>query len=113
MGEKWNQIKNNGASPLEMVLLNALAKFTLTVEQGASTQVFLAAGADGNLQKGAFYEDCKVQNLRPFAIDPPKAKQLWEISENLGGVEFKLGEKKTVASAETIADDKDESIESS
>ena len=101
--EKWNQIKNNGASPLEMFLLKGLSKFTLTVEQGASTQVFLAAGADGNLQPGGFYEDCKAQTLRPFAIDPPKAKQLWEISENLGGVEFKL-EKKVVASAETKDD---------
>mmetsp|Transcript_22369 Transcript_22369/g.55426 ORF Transcript_22369/g.55426 Transcript_22369/m.55426 type:complete len:410 (+) Transcript_22369:155-1384(+) len=111
--EKWNQIKNNGASPLEMLVLTALSKFTLTVEQGASTQVFLAAGADGKLEKGAFYENCKVQTLRPFAIDAPKAKQLWEISESLGGVEFKLSETKTVASTETIEENKDESTESS
>merc|ERR1712194_933088 len=96
--EKWNQIKNDGASPLEMFVLKGLAKFTLTVEQGASTQVFLAAGADGKLQKAAYYEDMKVKNLPAFANDVPKAKQLWEISESLGGVEFKLSDKKTVAS---------------
>lgn len=96
--EKWNEIKNNGASPLEMFLLNALSKFTLTVEQGASTQVFLAAGAEGRLEKGAFYEDMKVKNLPAFANDASKAKQLWDLSENLGGVDFKLSDKKAASS---------------
>ena len=101
--EKWNKIKNNNASPVEMFFLNSLSKFTLTVEQGASTQVFLAAGADGNLQKAAFYDDMKVFNLPAFTNDASKAKQLWEISESLGGVEFKLSDKKTVASSDTTA----------
>jgi len=91
--EKWNQIKNNGASPLEMTILKALAKFTLTVEEGASTQVFLAAGADGKLQKGAFYENMKVQKLRDFAYDATKANELWNVSEKLGGVNFNLASK--------------------
>lgn len=88
--EKWNQIKDNGASPLEMFVLNALSKFTLTVEQGASTQVFLAAGAEGRLEKGAFYTDRKAMILEPYAMDASKAKQLWDLSERLGGVNFKL-----------------------
>jgi len=106
--EKWNQLKNNGPSPLEKLVLNAAAKFTLTVPQGASTQVFLAAGANGRLEKGAFYEDMKVKTLPAFANDASKAKQLWDLSENLGGVEFKLsskqvtkGEKSTDAPAST------------
>lgn len=115
--EKWNQIKNNGASPLEMFFLNTLSKFTLTVEQGASTQVFLAAGANGSLQKAAFYEDMKVMNLPSFAVDTAKAKQLWEISENLGGVDFKLSDKKIASneeSAEPMASpSKDENTASS
>lgn len=110
--EKWNQIKNNGASPLEMVVLNALSKFTLTVEQGASTQVFLAAGADGKLEKAAFYEDMKVKKLPAYANDSSKAKQLWELSESLGGVEFKLTDSKTIASTEVV-DSKDEGTSSS
>lgn len=99
--EKWNQIKNNGASPLEMVLLNALAKFTLTVPQGASTQVFLASGANGGLEKGAFYEDMKAKTLPPFANDTTKAKQLWELSEKLGGVDFKLLSKEVATSVKS------------
>lgn len=103
--EKWNQLKNNGASPLESLLLNAASKFTLTVPQGASTQVFLAAGAEGTLKKGAFYEDLKVKNLPAFANDATKAKQLWDMSENLGGVDFKLASSTaTVASTDKLSD---------
>jgi len=115
--EKWNQIKNNGASPLEMFALNALSKFTLTVPQGASTQVFLASGADGRLEKGAFYEDMKVKNLPAFANDAAKAKQLWELSENLGGVDFKLSAKAPASSEKSTetpaAPSKDETTSSS
>lgn len=108
--DKWNKLKNNEVtlSPLESFFLNAASKFTLTVPQGASTQVYLAAGADGALKKGAFYEDQKVKNLPAFANDTSKAKQLWEISENLGGVQFKI-EKPT----ETLATNTDESSASS
>ena len=44
--------------------------------------------------------------------DASKAKQLWELSESLGGVEFKLTDNKTVASSE-VADAKDEGTSSS
>ena len=90
--EKWEKLKTNEItlSPVESFLLNTASKFTLTVPQGASTQVYLAAGADGALKKGAFYEDLKAKNLPAFANDEAKAKQLWEISEQLGGVEFKI-----------------------
>mmetsp|Transcript_3262 Transcript_3262/g.7045 ORF Transcript_3262/g.7045 Transcript_3262/m.7045 type:complete len:425 (-) Transcript_3262:3100-4374(-) len=90
--EKYAKLKNNEItlSPLESFFLNTASKFILTVPQGASTQIYLAAGADGALQKGAFYEDLKVKNLPAFANDVAKAKQLWELSENLGGVQFKL-----------------------
>ena len=101
--EKWNQIKNNGASPVEMLLLNTLARFTLTVPQGASTQVFLAAGANGRLENGAFYENMKETTLPAFAKDATKAKQLWELSESLGGVDFKISPKQ-VATSEKATD---------
>ena len=84
-------------------MLSAASKFTLTVPQGASTQVFLAAGADGTLTKGAFYEDLKVKTLPASANDATKAKQLWDVSENLGGVEFKL---KTTSTATVASSDK-------
>lgn len=88
--EKWNELKTKGPSPLESLALNAVSLFTKTVPEGASTQIFLAAGADGNLQKGEFYEDMKVKSLPPFARDEAKAKELWTKSEELSGVKFTL-----------------------
>ncbi|CAJ1952200.1 unnamed protein product [Cylindrotheca closterium] len=90
--EKWNELKESGgasASPLTMFALKALSNFVLTVPEGASTQVFLASGAEGAMTKGAFYEDLKEKKSLPgFARDTAKAKALWETSETLGGVKF-------------------------
>jgi NAD(P)-dependent dehydrogenase (short-subunit alcohol dehydrogenase family) len=87
--EKWNDLKTKGPSGLESLALNALSLFTKTVPEGASTQIFLAAGADGSLKKGAFYEDLKEKkNMPKFTTDEAKAKALWEQSEVLGGIKF-------------------------
>lgn len=86
--EKWNELRTNGPSGLESVLLNAASLFTKTVKEGASTQVFLASGAEGALKKGAYYNDLQVQNLPSFAKDEYKAKLLWERSEELAGIKF-------------------------
>jgi NAD(P)-dependent dehydrogenase (short-subunit alcohol dehydrogenase family) len=87
---KWNDLRTKGPSGLESFALNALSLFTKTVPEGASTQVFLAAGADGKLTPGAFYEDLKVKALPTFATDSNSAKQLWEKSESFSGVSFSL-----------------------
>jgi NAD(P)-dependent dehydrogenase (short-subunit alcohol dehydrogenase family) len=90
--EKWNDLKSKGGpSGWESLALNAAAIFTKTVPEGASTQVFLAAGADGTLKKGSFYEDMKEkQNLPNWAKDESTAKALWEKSEELGGIKFEF-----------------------
>ena len=107
--EKWNELKTNGPSGLESLALNALSVFTKTVPEGASTQVFLAAGADGKMEKSAFYEDMKIKNLPSFATDATKAKQLWQKSEELGGVVFNIDSTaKDVASGSTILSSADE-----
>lgn len=89
--EKFNEMKKNGPSGLEFLALNAASLFTKTVQEGASTQIFLAAGADGRLKKGAFYEDLKLKkNLPNWATETSMAKMLWEKSEELGGVKFDI-----------------------
>jgi len=91
--EKWNDLKKNGPpSGLQGFALNAASKFTLTVPEGASTQVFLASGANDNLIPGAFYENEKVKKLPPFATDGNSAKELWAKSEELGGIIFDLND---------------------
>ena len=103
--EKWVDMKNKGSSGIESLALNAASLFTKTIPEGASTQIFLAAAANGSLVKGAFYDDMKVKkNLPKFAKDEAKAKALWELSEELGGIKFDLARKTTVSSSNSIED---------
>ncbi|KAG7367338.1 short-chain dehydrogenase/reductase family protein [Nitzschia inconspicua] len=89
--ERWREFKQNAPAPIESLVRNALSVVTKTVQEGASTQVYLAAGAEGNLQPGAFYEDCKVKSLQTFATSTVDARKLWEKSEELGGISFTFG----------------------
>ena len=75
---------------MEAFALDAANRFLKTVPEGASTQVFLAAGAEGNLKKGAYYDNLKEKKLPHFARDEVSAKQLWDLSENLCNTTFLL-----------------------
>jgi len=88
--EKWNDLKTKGPSGFQAIALNAASKFTLTVPEGASTQIFLASNGATNdeLIPGAFYENEKVKKLPSFATDEKSAKELWAKSEELGGIVF-------------------------
>ena len=89
--DKLQEIKENNSSfSIESLALTASSAFTKTPEQGANTQVFLAAGAEGKLVKGAFYDEMKVKELPAFMEDEDKAKTLWELSEEYTGVTFDL-----------------------
>lgn len=68
-----------------------MARFIKTVEEGASTQVYLASDANLNpAMAGKFFDNGNVAKLQPFATDDEKAKDLWAISEKLSGVKFNL-----------------------
>mmetsp|Transcript_2510 Transcript_2510/g.5330 ORF Transcript_2510/g.5330 Transcript_2510/m.5330 type:complete len:462 (-) Transcript_2510:35-1420(-) len=87
--DKLKEIKTQDNVSIESLALSATSLFTKTPEEGASTQIFLAV--NDNLVKGAFYEEMKEKtNLPKFAKDEDKAKALWEVSEELGGVQFDL-----------------------
>ena len=71
--------------------METMAKFLITVEMGASTQVYLASGSDiTSSMVGKFFDNGKVEKVNQFATDDEKAKELWAISEKLSGVEFNL-----------------------
>lgn len=84
--EKWN-------TPPSTILEKGLKRFIegvlLTPEQGAATQVYLAATTD-RIEPGAFYNNLKPERLPSFATDAEEAKRLWEASEQLAGVKFDL-----------------------
>ena len=58
---------------------------TLTIQEGANTQVYLAAAADsnGDLTKngGEYFFEMKVAAPFPFVDSRELAKNLWEVSE--------------------------------
>jgi hypothetical protein len=63
------------------------------VPQGAATTLWAAATAPAELVGGRYCEDCSVavvaakgSGVRPYAIDPERARQLWTISERLVGL---------------------------
>ena len=90
--ELLDEIKNSNNPLFELVVAPLLSDvtqlFTKTPEQGASTQIYLAATTNNDIVKGAYYDEMKVKALPSFATDDEKARLLWEASERLSGVRF-------------------------
>merc|ERR1712224_1162010 len=66
-----------------------------TVEQGATTSVWLASAGykenDSDARtKAQYYDDRKPKPLGDFAKNADAAKRLWEESETFAGLEFDL-----------------------
>ena len=87
----------NGASdtgnPLQATISKIFYRNLKTSEQGANTQVWLASceEKENNVVKGQYYdEDRRRKILEDFATDAQNSKLLWEVSEKLSGVEFKV-----------------------
>ncbi len=70
-----------------------------TPEQGAATSVWCATSPSLDGKGGVYCEDCDIakalpasaqtfDGVRPWAIDPALADQLWTLSEKLTGVRF-------------------------
>ena len=96
--DKLAEIRTQDTVSIESLALSATSLFTKSPEQGASTQIFLAATDD--LVKGAYYEDMKEKtNMPSFAKDEAKASALWHVSEELGGIKFDLKMSTATASA--------------
>ncbi|KAL7556268.1 hypothetical protein ACA910_006333 [Epithemia clementina (nom. ined.)] len=104
--EAWFAKKQSGPSnPWESLVNSAITKTLKTPEQGAATQVYLAVTPTTTApttwaEKGQFFSDLKPQKLPPFATDDAMAKALWERSEELSGVTFKLERPRSTTTAE-------------
>jgi NAD(P)-dependent dehydrogenase (short-subunit alcohol dehydrogenase family) len=84
-----------------------------TIPQGAATSVWAGVIADADEVGGRYCENCHVttnvteapisaisEGVRPYALDPERAKALWAKSEEMVGERFESPEMKV---AETIA----------
>jgi len=80
---------NNNAPKLFLQkLVNTINPDIKSIEQGASTQVWLASGAEFEDIGGKFYDRCKEQQLAPFALNRDDGTRLWKESEQLVGTTF-------------------------
>ena len=80
-------------NPLQRGALQAVRAFVLDVPEGASTQVYLAAGADtadGDLgaHGGLYYDRQRPATPNPATNDRELARRLWEVSEKLTGAKI-------------------------
>jgi len=90
--DKFVSMNSNEKPKIDAAALVALpvgVYFTKAVDRGASSQIWLSS-FQGDSVGGKFFQNMKEVKLGPAACDMVKAKQLWEISEKLSGVEFKI-----------------------
>ena len=66
-------------------LLKALSFFVLPVDQGANTQVFLAANDD---QKALYYDNMKPAKPNKLALDPDLGARLFQRAKSISGKSF-------------------------
>jgi NAD(P)-dependent dehydrogenase (short-subunit alcohol dehydrogenase family) len=104
MGEEnYEKMKKGQGTFLQNAFAATMSAFIKTPEQGANTQIWLAAGMGGDKVNVAakYYVDCKEKSLASFAKDEIDAKKLWAASEEKSGVKFTL-EPLTAAAAEQL-----------
>ena len=59
--------------------------------EGAQTTIYCALQHDDGLTKGGYYKDCKEANTLAAQVESREAaRRLWEESEKIFGIEFKI-----------------------
>jgi retinol dehydrogenase-14 len=77
--------KNNGG-PMTL-FFRAAKPFMRTPEQGADTLIWLASSSDVEGVSGKYFSDREEIEAKKIAYDPAARRKLWEISEDLTGLE--------------------------
>jgi NAD(P)-dependent dehydrogenase (short-subunit alcohol dehydrogenase family) len=78
-------------APLQGIIEQLTSRVLKTPEQGATTQIWLAAGEGGDIG-GKFFADRKAWVLDDFATNLATGIRLWKDSEELTGIEFSVGQ---------------------
>ncbi len=82
--------KNNS---LGMRLAMAIvAPFSLTTEEGAQTQIYLAASSEVEDVTGKYFVRCQATNSSPASYNVEAQKKLWQVSEKLTGIRAVAGD---------------------
>lgn len=93
--DKFVSMQDAKPTALDVAKLLPAFYFTKSVERGANSQIYLAAGGDEKEGKdvdvrGKFFVNMKENKLLPPAMDMEKAGELWRVSEEMSGVKFDL-----------------------
>jgi len=86
------KISGKGGS-LQSIVSDVFYSSNLPVEEGANTQVMLAASGEpkGTLVKGQYFDkNMRLKELSDFARDETMARYLWDKSEELAGIKFEV-----------------------
>lgn len=59
----------------------------VSLKKGAETSVYLAESNDVSAITGKYFEKCKIKNSSPISYDQNLAKELWEMSSLITGIE--------------------------
>ena len=86
--ESFEKFKAGEAGWLRKKFQQAIKLVLKSVEQGANTQVWLAAGAEDVDAKGQYFVDFGTQKVGNYAKDTAAAARLWKESEEHSGVVF-------------------------
>lgn len=99
--ETWEKLQAGGGTWWQSSFVSLVSFFVKTVEQGATTQVWLASRADeaeNGIEdvRGRYFVDCKPRELQAYASDCTAALNLWIESEEKARVTFVLRKKQEV-----------------
>jgi NAD(P)-dependent dehydrogenase (short-subunit alcohol dehydrogenase family) len=64
--------------------------FFLSPEKGSRTSVYLASSPEVDGVSGQYFVKCKSRTPRKWARDPEAARRLWQVSEELVGLDLPL-----------------------
>jgi len=77
-----------GQGPLLNLVHSVVSLFLKSPEEGAKTSIFLASAQELEGVSGRYFAKCREKQAAGHAVDPARAKQLWELSEERTGLRY-------------------------
>jgi retinol dehydrogenase 12 len=74
------------AGPFNPLISAIMRRFTIPVDQGAQTTIYLASSPEVEGVNGQYFTDCKAGRSDPASYDEPAAKRLWNTSLEMVGL---------------------------
>ena len=72
--------------PLNPLISIVMRRFTIPVEKGAQTPIYLASSPDVEGVTGQYFTNCKAVRSDPASYDKASARRLWEMSLKMVGL---------------------------